>query len=45
MKQKTTFESADWHFDDPHPIWKIDEEEPYSYPYLVNNEQIPHPGL
>jgi hypothetical protein len=36
MKQQATFE--DWDFSS---IWGIDEGE--SYPYLRNNEQVPHP--
>jgi hypothetical protein len=37
MKQESTF--TEWGF--YNGIWEIDEDE--SYPYLINNEQIPHP--
>jgi type II secretion system protein G len=37
MKNSTNF--TDWDFD---TVWGIDQGN--SYPYLINNEQIPHPG-
>ena len=35
MKQQANFDG--WDFDN---VWSIDN----SYPFLINNEQIPHPG-
>lgn len=40
LKQRSTFENADWDFE---RVWAIDEGT--SYPYLRPNEQVPHPGL
>lgn len=39
MKKKATY--INWSFSE-YGIWRIDEDQ--SYPYLKNNEQIPHPG-
>jgi len=39
MKMKSTFTA--WDFDTT-PVWTIDSGN--SYPYLVDNEEIPHPG-
>jgi len=39
MKDKSTFDS-EWDFNN---IWLIDEG--ISYPYLISNTQLPHPGL
>jgi hypothetical protein len=36
MKQQANFDG--WDFDN---VWSIDN----SYPFLINNEQIPHPGI
>jgi type II secretion system protein G len=38
MKQQSNF--SDWDFD---TVWDIDPGT--SYPYLIDNEQIPHPGI
>jgi hypothetical protein len=42
MKTQSTFTSAGWSFN---PKWAMAECPDWSYPYLVNNRQVPEPGL